>query len=153
VASKLRDSGFPDKRLKEIGERLEPGHSLLIVAVADVSVEAVERLLKDAGADVVREAIDGKVVEELEAVSVETDAATDTVPAGSIEVSGVQDCPEGYPIKGNITAHFRIYHVTTSPVYAATDPEICFATEDDALAAGFRPPLHRPHRDVLDAEP
>ena len=72
--------------------------------------------------------------------------------AGWVEVSGVQDCPDGYPIKGNITSRSHIYHVPTSPVYAATDPEICFATEEDAQAAGYRPPRHTPREKLLDAE-
>jgi uncharacterized membrane protein len=81
LASKLRDSGFPDQRLKELGDRLEPNHSLLIVAVAEVSIEPVLRLLKDAGADVVREAIDGKVVEELETAAAATEAPAELAPA------------------------------------------------------------------------
>ena len=71
----------------------------------------------------------------------ETEAAA-TVVAGAVEVSGVQDCPDGYPIKGN--ADSLIYHVPASPVYAATQPEVCFATEEDAVAAGYRAPLHQP---------
>jgi len=136
LASKLRDSGFPNQRLKEVGDKLKPGDSLLIVAVDDGAVDVVSRILKDAGADLIREAVDGKVVEELE-----TEAAA-IVVAGAVEVSGVKDCPEGYPIKGN--ADSLIYHVTASPVYAATLPEVCFATEEDAVAAGYRPPLHQP---------
>lgn len=78
LAGKLRDSGFPDQKLKEIGSRLEPNHSLLIVAVSEVSIEPVLRILKDAGADVVREAIDGKVVEELETAAAATEAPAET---------------------------------------------------------------------------
>ena len=152
LAAKLRDSGFPNQRLQEIGARLEPGNSLLIVAVDDAAAEPVSAILKDAGADLVREAIDGKVAEDLESAAAETEAAGDTVAAGSVEVSGVQDCPDGYPIKGNVTSHSRIYHVPASSVYAATRPEVCFATEDAALAAGYRPPLHKPRPGLLDAE-
>jgi len=154
LASKLRDSGFPNQRLKEVGERLKPGDSLLIVSVADAAVEPVSRILKDAGADVVREAVDGKVVEELETAAAATAEAADTAPVEpptSVEVSGVQDCPDGYPIKGNITPHSRIYHVPGSPVYVATDPEICFATEDAAREAGFRRP-HEKLQELVDAK-
>ena len=81
LASKLRDSGFPNQRLKEVGDRLKPGNSLLIVAVDDAAVEPVSVILKDAGADLVREAIDGKVVEELETAAAETEAPADVAPA------------------------------------------------------------------------
>jgi uncharacterized membrane protein len=152
LASKLRDSGFPNKRLEDIGSRLKPGDSLLIVAVDDAAAEPVSRILKDAGADVVREAIDGKVVEELEAAAEATEAPAEVAP-GFVEVSGVRDCPEGYPIKGNVTRRSRIYHLPDSPVYANTDPEICFATEDAAVAAGYRPPRRGLRRKPVDAEP
>jgi uncharacterized membrane protein len=81
LASKLRDSGFPNQKLNEIGDRLEPGNSLLIVAVDDVAVESVSTLLKDSGADVVREAIDGKVVEDLEAAAAQMEAPTEETPS------------------------------------------------------------------------
>src|SRR5215211_2202976 len=81
LASKLRDSGFPNKKLEDIGDRLEPGNSLLIVAVDDAAAEPVSRILKDAGADVVREAIDGKVVEELEAAAEQLEAPTEETPS------------------------------------------------------------------------
>ena len=153
LASKLRDSGFPNKRLEDIGSRLKPGDSLLIVAVDDAAAEPVSRILKDAGADVVREAIDGKVVEELETAAAATEAPGDgaTEAPGFVEVSGVRDCPDGYPIKGNVTRRSRIYHLPDSPVYANTDPEICFATEDAAVAAGYRPPRHKRRERTTDA--
>jgi uncharacterized membrane protein len=80
LAAKLRDSGFPNQKLNEVGARLQPGNSLLIVAVDDAAVEPVSGILKDAGADVVREAIDGKVVEELETAAASTETPADTAP-------------------------------------------------------------------------
>jgi uncharacterized membrane protein len=161
LAAKLRDSGFPNQKLEELGARLQPGNSLFIVAVDEAAAEPVSAILKDAGADLIREAIDGKVVEELETAAAETEAPAEVAPAeppsaagdpgaaGSVEVSGVQDCPDGYPIKGNASS--RIYHDTASPVYAATRPEVCFATEDAALAAGYRAPHYKPRERFLDA--
>ncbi len=87
LASKLRDSGFPDQKLKELGDRLEPGHSLLIVAASEVSVEPLLGLLRDAGADVVREVIDGKVVDELETAAAATEAPAESAPAESRSTS------------------------------------------------------------------
>ena len=49
------------------------------------------------------------------------------------------DCPAGYPVKGNISSTDRIYHVKgSSSSYDATKPEVCFATPAAAEAAGFR---------------
>lgn len=47
------------------------------------------------------------------------------------------DCPEAYPIKGNATS--RIFHLPGQSSYDKTIPEICFATDADAVAAGYRP--------------
>ena len=49
---------------------------------------------------------------------------------------GTPDCPASYPIKGNSSS--RIFHVEAGRSYKATIPEFCFATEDDAIAAGYR---------------
>ncbi|MBI4032391.1 thermonuclease family protein [Candidatus Berkelbacteria bacterium] len=46
------------------------------------------------------------------------------------------DCPADKPIKGN--AQSMIYHVPGGDFYAKTKPEACFASEADALAAGYR---------------
>jgi hypothetical protein len=56
---------------------------------------------------------------------------------GWVDGDGTRDCPEGYPIKGN--ANSRIYHLPGESSYDVTIPEICFATEDDAATAGYRP--------------
>ena len=58
-------------------------------------------------------------------------------PPGSVPGDGTRVCPDGYPIKGNATS--RIYHLPGQSSYEVTIPEICFATEADAQAAGFRP--------------
>lgn len=46
------------------------------------------------------------------------------------------DCPGNAPIKGNASS--MIYHPPASPWYDATKPEECFASESDAVAAGYR---------------
>lgn len=45
-------------------------------------------------------------------------------------------CPAGYQIKGN--GDSGIYHVPGGAYYDVTNPEVCFATEADARAAGYR---------------
>jgi hypothetical protein len=58
------------------------------------------------------------------------------VPAGAVRGDRSGVCPADYPIKGNASSH--IYHRPTDSSYASTVPEFCFATEEDAKAAGFR---------------
>jgi hypothetical protein len=48
-------------------------------------------------------------------------------------------CPPSHPIKGNRTSTGElIYHVPGGASYAQTEAEECFATEDDAVRAGYR---------------
>jgi uncharacterized membrane protein len=81
LAAKLRDSGFPNQRLQDIGSRVQPGDSLLILAVDESAVAPVSRILQHAGAEVVKEAIDGKVAEELEAASEQPEGSATAAPA------------------------------------------------------------------------
>jgi len=69
-----------------------------------------------------------------------TERTTD--PAGAPPLDK-DNCPPEYPIKGNIGDDGRFYHVRGSRSYAATDPEICFATAADAVAAGFERPSNQ----------
>lgn len=55
-----------------------------------------------------------------------------------------QQAPQGCAIKGNVTAHGKIYHMPWSPWYARIrmDPDKgkrWFCTEAEAVAAGWRP--------------
>jgi micrococcal nuclease len=52
----------------------------------------------------------------------------------SPQVSG-NDCPSAAPIKGNQSG---IYHMPGDQSYERTNPEECFASEEDAQAAGYR---------------
>jgi uncharacterized membrane protein len=81
LAARLRDSGFPNQKLQEVGAKLQPGNSLLVVAVADTAADPVSSILRNAGADVVREAIDGKVAEELETKAAESEAPQEAASA------------------------------------------------------------------------
>jgi hypothetical protein len=55
---------------------------------------------------------------------------------GSAPPASENDCPPGYPIKGN--GDSGIYHVPGGAYYDETNPEQCFATVEDAEAAGYR---------------
>jgi hypothetical protein len=41
-------------------------------------------------------------------------------------------------IKGNISSKSKIYHVPGGAFYKTVTPEMCFSTEAEAVAAGFR---------------
>ena len=66
LAAKLRDSGFPNQKLDQLGASLQPGNSVLVVAVDEAAGPAVEQTLQGAGAQVVRQAVPGEVAEQLE---------------------------------------------------------------------------------------
>jgi micrococcal nuclease len=56
----------------------------------------------------------------------------------SVQPVSEWECPESHPFKGN--ANSMIYHPPGGRYYAKTKPEGCFATAEDAVAAGFRAP-------------
>ena len=62
-----------------------------------------------------------------------------TLKAGTDPISvsptvGAGDCP----IKGNISAKDKVYHLKGGAFYDRTKEEMCFKTEAEAVAAGFR---------------
>lgn len=66
---------------------------------------------------------------------------TSGVKSGKAWPATKDNCPSGYPIKGNQTTRYTtdwIYHVPGGQYYAVTDPEECFATETAAVAWGYR---------------
>jgi hypothetical protein len=75
------------------------------------------------------------------------ETVTEGVPSLSVLPLDVNTCPDTHPIKGNKAGRQAsrpvdpIYHVPASRWYAVTDPEECFATAEDAEAAGYRAPL------------
>jgi len=66
LANRLRDTGFPDERLKRIGEALTPGTSVLVAIVEPASVIELERKLRMAAPDVTIETVRVDVASQLE---------------------------------------------------------------------------------------
>lgn len=60
--------------------------------------------------------------------------ALTTTPIPSITATEGQSCI----VKGNISSKDKIYHVKGGAFYERTTPEMCFTTEAEAKAAGFR---------------
>ena len=69
LAAKLRDSGFPDERLKMLGESLTPGTSAIVAVIEHKWVAEVERALAEYGADVVTEVVAADIAAQLEATA------------------------------------------------------------------------------------
>ncbi len=65
------------------------------------------------------------------------------IPAGAVRGDGTTHAPEGYPVKA--IAASMIYLLPRYPAWASATADICFATEDDAIAAGYRAPGRRGH--------
>ncbi len=97
----------------------------------DNVVEAVEADATDAQVANADAVVDG--IEDKDAHASNADDA-----AGSHAVLEDGSQPEGFPIKGN--ADSMLYHVPGSRFYESTVPEIWFATEADAEAAGYSLP-------------
>lgn len=66
VAAKLRDGGFPNDKLKEMAQSLEPDHSMYVMLTDSGSVEAVEGVLADAGGQLVSHPVSADLAGELD---------------------------------------------------------------------------------------
>ena len=58
------------------------------------------------------------------------------LPLDAVLTTGEPECPSEFIVKGNLPS--RVYHVPGQSSYRRTTPEICFASEEAAVAAGFR---------------
>jgi hypothetical protein len=63
-------------------------------------------------------------------------ASSSAPTGGAVPPISEEDCPPNAPIKGNASS--GIYHMPNDAYYDATHPEECFATPQDAEAAGYR---------------
>jgi uncharacterized membrane protein len=135
IASKLRDSGFSNKRLAEIGEALKPGTSAIVAVVEHKWVGELESLMAEAGADVLTETLKEEIATQLgegneiafSAVSAEGVLDINKMVAGEdfIEADGVTISEDG------ITA--QSVAVTEQGVTGGA----VAITEEGAVAASF----------------
>lgn len=102
LAAKLRDSGFPDDRLREIGQALEPGTSAIVAVIEHTWVADLEQELAAQGAQVMTESIKADIAEQLQAgrdVTYTAVATEDTVVFGrtteDVEQAKVNEAPTG----------------------------------------------------------
>lgn len=67
LAAKLRDSGFPDERLKIFGEELTPGSSAILAVVEHKWMGEIEKSMADTGATLLTETLSTDVAGQLKA--------------------------------------------------------------------------------------
>jgi uncharacterized membrane protein len=67
LAAKLRDGGFKDDRLRQLGAGLKPGSSAIVAVIEHTWVRELEADLQRAGANVVVEEISADIAAQLEA--------------------------------------------------------------------------------------
>ena len=66
LAAKLHDGGFPDDRLRQVGEGLKPGSSAIVAVVEHEWVREVERRMEARAADLITESIESDIAAQLE---------------------------------------------------------------------------------------
>ncbi|MEJ7900238.1 MAG: trigger factor [Thermomicrobiales bacterium] len=111
-------------------------------AVGDRTISPEDAAVIDETMALVSEVIDAEsAVVDTEASAGDDASSEDEEFAGAVRGDGTADAPDDYPIKGN--ADSMIYHAPDSGSYANTIAEWHFATEDDAVNAGFRAPANR----------
>lgn len=135
----LRNDLFDRRLTDRLIEIATEGRGAVIngyVAPAEASTaEAEAPAVLEAEAQVVADAPSADAAPAVETVGT-AEPAEAAAGTGWVRGDGSRDCPEGFPVKGNASS--KIYHVPGGRSYDATEPEICFATEAEAEAAGYR---------------
>jgi uncharacterized membrane protein len=67
LAAKLRDGGFPDQRLRQVGEGLRPDSSALVAVIEHTWVRDVERMMMERGGDLATEQVASQIAAQLDA--------------------------------------------------------------------------------------
>ena len=149
LRSALRNELFDQRLTDRLIEIATEGRGALIngfVAPEPAEVEAIDAAEDDAeDSEAVKSEADAEVqpaeasgtAETIESEDSRQPVANREPEQGKVPGDGSSDCPEGYPVKGN--ADSMIYHAGGDSTYERTIPEFCFATTDDAVAAGYRP--------------
>jgi hypothetical protein len=106
-------------------------------AVADIldTLEAAEPEVEES------EVQEAETVEAVEEPAVEVEEEVDLallIDPDWIRGDGSHDCPDSHPVKAKVNS--MIYYVPESGHYDRTIPDVCFAADIDAEAAGYRAP-------------
>ena len=79
VTAKLRDGGFPNDKLKDMAESLEPDHSMFMMLTDSGSVDAVEAILSTSGGQLVSHPVSADLATELDEAAVAGEAQVEIV--------------------------------------------------------------------------
>jgi uncharacterized membrane protein len=77
LASKLRDTGFPDDELRRIGQSIVPGSAAIVMVAEPVWSDNLQRLLEQHGAEVTKHEVPTGLAERL---NLEAAQAQDAAP-------------------------------------------------------------------------
>jgi uncharacterized membrane protein len=97
LAAKLRDSGFRDDRLKQLGEALTPGTSALVAVIEHTWVNDAEKMLEERGANVMIESVSADIAQQLGAghdVAYTAIATDEGILVGRMTTEGGQMAPD-----------------------------------------------------------
>ena len=134
LTAKLRDSGFSDARLQQLGEGLKPGSSAIVAVVEHTWVDEVKKALAQAEADVFTEALSADISEQLDAGhQVAYTAISSEHGFSASRVAGGEDMVEGSQVVVDDSGVFGGQFVATKEGFAvvamqATDEGVAVAT-------------------------
>ena len=147
LAAKLRDSGFSDERLKQLGEALQPGTSALVAVIEHKWVAELEKEMQEAGADVMVEQISADIAAQLEAgrevaytaLSTQDALAVQRTAVGEDEadVSGVLLTEDGLVAEEAVITEQGIAARRLVATEEGVAGEGIVATEEGAVAGAF----------------
>ncbi len=143
----MRDGGFPDDRLKEIGAGLKPETSAIVAVIEHVWVDALEAELAEAGAQVITQSIAADIATQLEAGKDLSYSAVSTEDALDITRTAVGDneaeISEIVLAEGTVIAQSAVVNeegVAYEGMIATEDGvayESLTASDDEATLEGF----------------
>jgi uncharacterized membrane protein len=119
LGAKLRDAGFRDDRLKELGKALKPGTSAIVAVIEHRWVADLEQELAAQGARIVEQAITEDIAQKLEAgqsVAYMAIADKDSLVLGRMveEPAGSTNIETSLPAEAPVAAEASVPHEEAS---------------------------------------
>ncbi len=132
VEAEIEDEIAIDEILDTL-EAAEPEVEVVdIVAVEDSEVEVAEV------GDIEAVAIEPAKPKRSRKPAVAAEAPASPIDPDWVRADGSHECPASHPVKAKASS--MIYYAPESGHYDRTIPDVCFASDADALAAGYRAP-------------
>ncbi len=147
LAAKLRDSGFSDERLKQLGGSLQPGTSAIVAVIEHKWVAELEKEMAEAGADVMTQELSADIAQQLESgreVAYTALATQDAVAAkrtvvgeDEADVSGFVLTEDGLVAGEVVASEDGIAAHRLVATEEGTAEQAVVATEEGVIAAGY----------------